>query len=84
METKADYITATDTDPPPSKRCHCGAVLGRLVNVKGRAWLDLGTVVLRNGHGRCKKCNSWVSYDDLDMFWSDHMKQRREALAKSE
>ena len=66
METKADYITATDTDPPPSKTCHCGAVLGELVNVNGRVWLDLGTVQLRNGHGRCAACLDMWHYDDLD------------------
>ena len=56
------------TDPEPKTRLcgNCQHVIGELVNVNGRIWLDVGNVEIRNGHGRCKNCLHIWHYNDLD------------------
>ena len=74
METDAPPYTTAASTSTRVKRCsnpECRVVIGNLVNVNGRVWLQVGGLKIRDVHGACSACGAWIQHNDLDYVLAD-------------
>ncbi len=60
--------------------CKCGAVMGNMVQVDGRVYLDTGGWLIAQGKRHCHICGRPFHFTASQAAWEKHM-QRQEAEA---
>lgn len=69
-------------------RCNgCGQIIGRLVDVDGQQWLQVGQVIARSCHGVCAKCGHVFNWHIADWMLAELAKkvlQNRESMLQLE
>lgn len=65
----------SDMEPEPV-RCGCGAVVGKIISIKGQPWLMLGdAIIVRTAFGVCARCGEQFHYSVADRVLSTMVRE---------